>query len=137
MAGVLAERLRQAGYRLTAPRRAVLQVVESTNGHLGYAETLAQGRAIHPALGRATVYRTLELLTDLGILRPIHQSGGSVQFARIEDGHHHLICLGCGAAIHFDECPVAELEQVLEKRLRFQIQGHLLEFYGLCKECRQ
>lgn len=137
MAGVLAERLRQAGYRLTAPRRAVLQVVEATSEHLDYAEALEQGRAIYPALGRATVYRTLDLLTDLGILRPIHQSDGSVQFARIEDGHHHLICLGCGAAIHFDECPVADLEQALEKRLRFQIQGHLLEFYGLCKECQE
>ncbi len=137
MAEILAERLRQAGYRLTAPRRAVLQVIEATDKHLGYAETLEQGRAIYPALGRATVYRTLELLTDLGILRPIHQSDGRVRFARVADGHHHLICLGCGAAIHFDECPLAELEQTLEKRLRFQIQGHLIEFYGVCRECQK
>jgi Fur family ferric uptake transcriptional regulator len=137
MAEFLAERLRQAGYRLTAPRRAVLQVVEATREHLGYAETLEHGRAIYPALGRATVYRTLELLTDLGILRPLHQGDGSVQFARVEEGHHHVICLNCGTAIHFDECPVEELEQALEKRLRFKIQGHMLEFYGLCRECQE
>lgn len=137
MAEVLAERLRQAGYRLTAPRRAVLQVVEATREHLDYAGTLEHGRTIYPGLGRATVYRTLELLTDLGILRPIHQGDGSVRFARVENGHHHLICLNCGIAIHFDECPLTELERALEKRLRFRIQGHLLEFYGVCKECQE
>jgi Fur family ferric uptake transcriptional regulator len=137
MAESMSERLRGAGYRLTAPRLAVLQVVEAAGEHLGYAETLERGRAIYPALGRATVYRTLELLTELGVLRPLYLGEGGVRFAHVSEGHHHLVCLDCGVAIHFDECPAGELEQALEERLGFQIQSHMLEFYGLCKECRR
>ena len=133
----LANHLRQAGYRLTAPRRAVLEVLESQNTHLSPAEVLTAGQKIYPALGRATVYRTLELLIELGVLRPVHFGEGILRVARVDGGHHHLVCLGCGAVIHFDECAVGELEQVLAARFGFQIKSHMLEFYGLCQGCRE
>ncbi len=136
MATSLVDRLREAGYRLTAPRRAVLQVLESAGQHLSPAEILQRGQAIYPDLGRATVYRTLDLLTELGILRPIYLGEGGSRIARVEGGHHHLVCLNCGSAVSFDECPIREMKQALAQRFGFQVKGHMLELYGLCQDCR-
>lgn len=132
----LADQLERAGYKLTPARRAVLQVLEGEDAHLTHAEVLARGQAIYPVLGRATVYRTLEILTGLGVVRPIFLGERGTCFARADGGHHHLICADCGAVIEFEECTVQELQQELAQRLNFLIRGHLLEFYGLCDQCR-
>lgn len=136
MAPTLEEQLRDAGYRVTEPRRAVIQVLEGAGRHLSPAEILQQGRAIYPELSRATVYRTVDLLTELGILRPIYLGEGSLRVARVEGGHHHLICLTCGSAISFEECPIENMKQALARRFDFQIKSHMLELYGLCENCR-
>ncbi len=131
----LIHRLREAGYKLTPPRLAVLQVFETEMGHLSPAQVLERARVFHPALSRATVYRTLELLTALGILRPLYLSDGGLCFTRADRGHHHLVCCDCGAVIEFEECVVEELAQRLAAQLDFRIQGHLLEFFGRCGDC--
>lgn len=136
MTASLVEQLRDAGYRVTEPRRAVLQVLEEAGRHLSPAEILQQGQAIYPDLSRATVYRTVDLLTELGILRPIYLGQGSLRIARVEGGHHHLICLACGNAVSFDDCAVKEIQQTLAQRFDFQVKSHMLELYGLCQDCR-
>lgn len=130
-----AEQLQAAGHRLTAPRRAVLRVLEEAGTHLHPEEILTRARRIYPGLGRATVYRTLALLTGLGLLRPI-RLGGSPRLACIAEGHHHLVCLACGHSFSFEECPEGELAAELSRRFNFEIKSHLLEFYGLCADCR-
>jgi Fur family ferric uptake transcriptional regulator len=130
-----ARTVQSAGFKLTPPRQAVLEALESSDSHLTPAEVLERAQAIYPSLGRATVYRTLELLTTLGVVRPIFLAERGVCLTLAEGGHHHLVCSDCGAVIEFDECAVGELEQELAQRLNFQIRGHLLEFYGLCEQC--
>jgi Fur family ferric uptake transcriptional regulator len=137
MMGPLADRLRQAGYKLTAPRLAVLQVLETGGPLLTPTEVLARGRAIYPTLSRATVYRTLDLLNELGVFRPIYLGDKGSHVAYVEGGHHHLVCLHCGSVIHFDECLIGELEHTLTQRFSFQIKSHMLELYGLCESCRK
>jgi len=136
MAGSMAERLQEAGYRLTAPRRAVLLVVETEKGHLSPAEVLRRGQMVYPELSRATVYRTLEILTELGLLRPLYLGERGSQVACVANGHHHLLCLECGRTIHFDDCLIQQVEEMISTRLDFHITSHLLEFYGLCRDCR-
>lgn len=136
MPGSMTERLQGAGYRLTAPRQAVLQVVETEKGHLSPAEVLRRGQIIYPQLSRATVYRTLDILTDLGLLRPLYMGERGSQVACVAGGHHHLLCLACGRTTHFDDCLIQQVEQMIATRLGFQIKSHLLEFYGLCRDCR-
>jgi Fur family ferric uptake transcriptional regulator len=131
----LVTRLRDAGYKITPARLAVLQVIEAEDMHLNPGEILEQGRALCPKLGRATVYRTLEVLTRLGIVRPIYLGDGAPSFIRTDGGHHHLVCADCGAVVEFDECIAEELTQELQSRFGFQIQSHLLEFYGRCPQC--
>ena len=137
MSESLKERLRRAGYRLTAPRQAILKVIESEKGHLTPAEVLEKGRAIYPALGRATVYRTLGLLARLGVIRPMHSGDGSLYFVRIGGGHHHFVCSRCGLVIEIEgECCWADAAQALAEQFGFEVTGHLLELYGLCERCR-
>lgn len=130
-------RLRNAGYKITPPRQAVIEAVLSEGEHLSPNEILRRAQAIYPQTGRATVYRTLELLTSLGIVRPIYVGEHGPTYIRAEGGHHHLVCSCCGAVFEFDQCVADGMERELEARFGFQIRSHLLEFYGLCAHCRQ
>ena len=130
------ERLRDAGYKITPPRLAVLQVIEEEGEHLDPAQILRRAQSIHPDIGRATVYRTLELLTQLNIVRPIYVGEHGPTYIRAEGGHHHLVCSTCGVVIDFDQCMAGDMTRELAERFGFQIQSHLLEFYGLCAGCQ-
>lgn len=136
MSTELVHRLRDAGYKITPPRLAVLEVIQREDEHLNPNEILAQAQAIHPQTGRATVYRTLELLTNLGIVRPIYVGDSGPTYIRAEGGHHHLVCSRCGRILDFEQCVADSMERELEARFGFQIKSHLLEFYGLCAVCR-
>ena len=130
------ERLRNAGYKVTPPRLAVLDVISQEREHLNPNEILEHARQRHPALGRATVYRTLELLTELGIVRPIYVGDSGPTYIRAEGGHHHLVCSSCGRVEDFEQCMADEMVHDLTERFDFEIQSHLLEFYGVCPACR-
>jgi len=129
--------LRESGFRVTPPRRAVLQVLEEKAGRTTPMEVLERGRKIWPSLSRATVYRTLDLLTELGIVRPVYATDGSLGFVCVRRGCHQLICLNCGTAIPFDRCAVEELQPTLAQEFHFQVKSHLLELYGLCEACQE
>jgi Fur family ferric uptake transcriptional regulator len=133
----LAARLKVAGYKLTVPRQAVVQILEQNGGHLSPNEVLTLGRQIYPKLSRATVYRTLDLLTDLGLIRPIYLHDASQRYVTTQGGHHHLVCTECGVAFEFERCDADQLVLTLSDRFRFEIHSHLLEFYGLCEICKQ
>ncbi len=133
----LVERLRSAGYRITSPRLAVLDVIAREGEHLNPNEILEQAQEIHAGLGRATVYRTLEILTELGIVRPIYVGESGPMYIRAEGAHHHLVCSRCRRVIDFERCVADEIVQELAARYGFDITSHLLEFYGVCPDCRQ
>jgi len=129
------QRLRDAGYKITPPRLAVLEVIQQEGEHLNPNEILRQAQAIHPQTGRATVYRTLELLTELGIVRPIYIGEHGPTYIRAEGGHHHLVCTHCRQVVDFEQCVADSMERELETRFGFRITSHLLEFYGICTQC--
>jgi Fur family transcriptional regulator, ferric uptake regulator len=130
--------LQKEGYRLTAARRAILEALLASGGHIT-ADGLAEAvRPIAPGVGRMTVYRTLELLSELGLIRPVYQGTGAAHYILMENGHHHhLICSNCDRVIEFEECLVEEMARALGGRFDFHIQGHLIELYGLCQACRK
>jgi len=133
----MAQSLQNSGFRLTAARRAILQTLIESGGHLTADELADQVRAVSPGVGRMTVYRTLDVLCQLNLIRPVYQGTGAAHYVLMADGHHHhLVCSGCGAVIEFDECVLSEVEQALGGRYKFQVQGHLLEFFGMCAQCR-
>ena len=134
----LQKALQQNGHRLTAARQAILEVLIASGGHVSADQLAEMVREQSPQVGRMTVYRTLELLSELGLIRPVYQGTGAAHYILMDDGHHHhLVCAGCACVIEFEECVLAEIEKVVSGRFNFQIQGHLLEFYGLCANCKE
>ena len=130
--------LKQAGYRLTQARLTVLKVLEAEHGHITSADVLEKVERVNPAIGRASVFRTLELLTQLGIIRPTYISTSSTPTYVLMHGghHHHVICTECKRFFEFDDCGLEALTSNLQATLGIEISGHLLEFYGVCAACR-
>ena len=133
----LGNALRQNGHRLTRARRAILEALVESGGHISADELVDLVHDAAPGVGRMTVYRTLDLLHELSLIRPVYQGTGAAHYILMEDGHHHhLVCTGCQQVVEFDDCAAQEIGRALGNRFNFQIEGHLLEFYGLCPECR-
>jgi Fur family ferric uptake transcriptional regulator len=133
-----ASRLRDAGYKLTTARLTVLHALEAGSGHITSGELLDAVSQLDPSIGRASVFRTLDLFTRLSIIRPTYL-GSSITptYVLMPDGHHHhIICMNCDRVIEFDECGLSALIRELEARFSVQITGHLLELYGICQSCR-
>lgn len=129
--------LRRHGYKITPQRCAVLEAVTSSHEHLTPAEIYDRVSREHPGIGLVTIYRTLDILTGLGLLCEMHLGGNyrSYLMRRPAVHHHHLICSDCGMVVDFTDCNLDELEERLSKETDFRINGHLLEFLGQCPAC--
>lgn len=129
--------LAQRGYRMTEARRAVLEALIAAGGHVSADELAELARQAGYGVGRMTVYRTLDLLTELGLVRPVYQGTGAAHFILLEDGHHHhLVCTRCHAVVEVDSCLLVDIERHLESDTDFEVRGHVLEILGICQDCR-
>lgn len=130
--------LRQRGYRITSQRRAVVGAIAVSRDHLTPAELYERVKLERPDIGLVTIYRTLEILSDVGLVCELH-SGGSCRsylLRRPAEHHHHLLCAGCGQVVDFTDCGLSQLEQRLADDTGFEMESHLLEFLGRCPECQ-
>ncbi len=132
----LAHSLRQAGYRLTQPRLAILQVLQDNNEGLNPKEVYRQGKAICPSLGLVTVYRTLDLLTKLSLVRRVHSEHRCHSYATADVERHYLICQACHHVIEFPCDGLHDLIEGVRRRTGYTVTDHLLELSGLCPECQ-
>jgi Fur family ferric uptake transcriptional regulator len=132
----LAQKLKLAGYKLTGSRLAVIEVLETHPEHLDHTQILLAGKKIYPQLSRATVYRTMELLVELDLFRPLYLSDPTQRFISTTGGHHHLVCSKCGTVYEFENCHADQLGRELAEKYKFEIRSHLLEFQGICENCR-
>ncbi len=124
------------GYRLTTARKAIIETLAHSEGHITADALAIAVRRQAPQVGRMTVYRTLDLLCSFGVVHPIYQGTGAAHFIIMAEGsHHHLICNHCHAVIEFEECMADELSEQLAAQFNFQVKGHLLEIHGVCADC--
>ncbi len=133
--------LRSKGYKLTPQRRSILTAMSKHMGeHLTAEEIYDDVRRDCPDIGLATVYRTLQLLSDLKVLMKLNLDDGVTRYEMNLDQqhhhHHHLICEKCAKIYEVKYDLLDEVEKRIEKEYNFKIQNHKLKFYGLCKECR-
>ncbi len=131
--------LADAGCRITASRRAVMQVLMQTDTPLSPQDILEQAQAVHRKLGLVTVYRTLNLLSELDLVRRVHRENGCHGYFPTSPGHRHaLICRVCGRAVEFPgEDDLHALIERVEARTGYQVDDHLLQLSGLCPDCRK
>ena len=132
-----AQRLRDAGYKVTNARLTVLLALEAGDGHLTSTEVLDRVASLDASIGRASVFRTLDLFTQLGIIRPTYiDSSVTPTYVLMPGGHHHhIICTNCNRVIEFEQCDLEPLRRELEAHYDVHLTGHLLEFYGVCDDC--
>ena len=122
-------RMRGRGYKATPQRLAVLRAL-SEEQHQSLEEIWVRC----PEVGLVTVYRALDLLGGLGIVRRLDLGDGA-RYELARDHHHHMICESCGDISEFDECPL-DPELLPPKSADFEIRAHSLEVYGRCGACR-
>jgi Fur family ferric uptake transcriptional regulator len=135
--GHVVHELAQSGYRITRPRRAVIRALLEDEGYSNPAEVRERARRYCPTVGLVTVYRTLDLLSELGFARRIHTEDGCHSYAAANHGHRHpLICRRCGAAVEFEGCDLAPFLARLSRETGYVIEDHLLELVGLCTACQ-
>lgn len=133
----LVRQLSQAGYRVTRPRRAVIRALLEDGGYSRPAEVRERARVHCPSVGLVTVYRTLDLLAEMGFVRRIHTEDGCHGYAAAEHGHrHHLVCRRCGATVEFEGCDLSTFLARVSRDTGYTVEDHLLELVGLCASCR-
>lgn len=137
MSDELAARLRRQGYRLTPQRQLVLRAVEKL-GHATPDEVLAEVHSQSSAVNVSTVYRTLEVLEQLGLVRHAHLSDRAPTYHSVTDHEHfHLVCRNCHKVISVDPEMVAPFAERLEAEQGFVLDvGHLAVF-GRCTDCEE
>lgn len=129
--------LSAAGHRVTEPRRQILEHILRYRQPFTAEELVADLAGAGLQIGRATVYRTLELLHEQSWLHLVHRPEGEHGYVVGEPGHqHHLVCRSCGMVVMFEGCELETLLGGLAERLHFRIEGHWLEASGLCRSCQ-
>jgi Fur family ferric uptake transcriptional regulator len=130
------ERLRGRGLRWTPQRRAVVEVLAASEGHVTGAELLERCRAIDPSTIPSTVYRTLDVLEELGLVRHGHGADGREEFHVGPEGEHgHLYCANCGGSWEIREGPARDILRTLRQADGFEADLSHVTVVGLCREC--
>jgi len=133
------EGLRATGRRMTRTRQAVLMVLERTRQPLSAHEIFTQLHQGNVSIDLVTVYRTLHVLKELGLVvqLDLHQEGLSrYELKEGRKHHHHIRCQICGQIVDLLLCPLKKVTKLIEQRTRFIVDDHTLEFTGLCPECQ-
>lgn len=132
------KRLKEAGNKLTTARLTILEILCQHEDHLTSSELLRLVQERDETIGRASVFRTLDLLTELAIIRPTYLRANTPHYIMMpESGHHaHIICTQCSQVTELDDCAVDGLLQDWGVQHNVEITGHVLELYGQCVDCR-
>ena len=131
------ERLQENGYRLTGPRRTVVETIATSWQVLSPLEVFERARARYPSLGLVTVYRTLEKLEELALIQRVHTPAGCQTFIASAPGHQHLlICQNCGRFEYFSGDRLDTLMSDVQQESGYRIQDHWLQLFGVCTHCQ-
>ncbi len=129
--------LDQAGYRLTETRRAVAELIAEREGHFTAADLVGEARDRRLGIGRATIFRALDLFADLNVLERLDLPTGEHAYVPCEPAHHHhVVCSRCGRTTEAQDHGLQVVVDDIARRTGFAIETHRLELYGICPACR-
>lgn len=136
------QQLQSQGYKLTPQREATVRILlENEEDHLSAEDVFMLVKQIAPEIGLATVYRTLELLSELHVVEKINFGDGVARYDLRTDTakhhHHHLICVQCGRMDEIREDWLGSLEERLDREYNFTVSDHRLDFHGICSRCNE
>ena len=135
------------GYRITVAREVILNTLSKTEDHLSADDIYNRIHTKYPNIGLTTIYRTLDVLSNLGLVYRFDFGDKRARYELAEGPkgahhHHHLVCTGCNRVVDYTDFIdeevrlLQETEQGLSKKYDFRITNHLIQFYGLCGSCK-
>lgn len=138
---ILKEDLKKKGYKLTPQRRSIVDTIIKNEGkHLTAEEIYDEVKKDCPEIGLATVYRTILLLEEIGVIYKLDLNDGCSRYelahAHETHRHHHLVCNECGKVYEVEADLLDELEEEIEKKYGFEILDHSVKFFGRCEQCK-
>jgi len=130
--------LSSAGLRMTNQRALILEIISQRHGHLDADEVYRRARDKQPRLSLSTVYRTLRVLKEQGLVEELHFGEAHHRYeVKPSAEHHHLVCLGCGKIVEF-ECQLCpEMKKEIAHKKGFEVTGVEVHMTGYCSKCRQ
>ena len=144
MAGVvtsspLVAALENAGYRLTAPRRALAELIAARDGStFTAADLVADVRSRGLGVGRATIFRAIDLLESVGAVERLDRPTGEHAYVACAPAHHHhVVCARCDRSVEVEDLGLGAVAREVTRRTGYRIDGHRLELFGLCPACQQ
>lgn len=123
--------------RMTTQRKVILEELKKVTSHPTAGELCEMVRRRLPRISLGTVYRNLEILSREGIIQKLDVGGNEMRFDGDISNHYHLRCLICGRVDDADVEPIQGLDRQREGMRGYQIQGHRLEFVGICPDCQR
>ncbi|BAC13805.1 Fur family transcriptional regulator [Oceanobacillus iheyensis] len=136
------KQLHSHSYKLTPQREATVRVLlEREEDHLSAEDVYLLVKEKSPEIGLATVYRTLELLSELKIVDKINFGDGVSRYDLRKEGakhfHHHLVCIECGSVEEIENDLLEDVERIVQTDWGFEVKDHRLTFHGICKQCQE
>ena len=139
----LKNKLKESGLKITPQRRAIINIlIGHENRHLSSEEIYDLVRENCPEIGLATVYRTMQLLDEIGVISKLNLDDGCIRYEinlNKSDchNHHHLICKKCGKIIEVEDDLMDDVENKIQSAYKFKILDHDVKFYGICEDCEK
>lgn len=135
------EALRRRGFRLTRQRELVFRLIHNSHTHLNAHEIYELAAKEDPKINQVTVYRTLKVLKEQGLVDELdlmHYEGEQHYYeTRLKREHAHLVCMGCGAVSEYFGDPLREMKAQIETQFGFQVEVARTEFGGYCADCQK
>ena len=132
MTDTILQRCEQKSLRMTSQRKIIAQVLEDTADHPDVEELYTRASQIDPTISIATVYRTVKLFDEAGILDKLEFGDGRARYEDAERDHHdHLIDINSGSVIEFVDSDIEKLQEKIANKLGYKLMGHKLELYGV------
>lgn len=130
------EQLKTTGVRITPQRHAILSYLVESMGHPTADDIYRALEPKFPSMSVATVYNNLKMFIEAGMVRELTYGDNSSRFDANVSDHYHVICEKCGKIEDFSYPPLSDVELEAEKSTGFQVKGHRMELYGVCKSCK-
>jgi Fe2+ or Zn2+ uptake regulation protein len=130
--------LGHAGYRLTEPRRRLAGLIAERGANFTASEIEIEAKRRKLGVGRATIFRALELFVELGLVERLDLPNGEHVYVTCQPSHHHhILCVVCGKSTDVEDCGVAAVAREVGRRTGYAIQSHRLQLFAICPDCQQ